>query len=157
MRIKSVLKHSAQALAEGSLIALLVVGLMAGSVFAAKGGGGGKPSGGGTTSGGTLTGPVMVADADVDGAVSHLDDISFNVSTSATAYPQVGLRCWQGTNWVYDAYVGYWATYQWDRFFRLESNYWNAGLAANCTARLFYNDSRGRQVVLSTLDFGVAP
>jgi hypothetical protein len=48
MRIRSVLKHSAQAIAEGSLIALLVVGLMAGSVFAAKGGhGGGKPGGGG--------------------------------------------------------------------------------------------------------------
>ena len=48
MRIKSVLKHSVQALAEGSLIALLVVGLMAGSVFAAKptASGAGKPSGG---------------------------------------------------------------------------------------------------------------
>jgi hypothetical protein len=156
MRIRSVLKHSAQALAEGSLIALLVVGLMAGSVFAAKGGGG-KPGGGATTGGGTLTGPVMVADADADGAVSYLDDITFNVSTSATAYPQVGLRCYQGTTFVYDAYVGYWATYQWDRFFRLESGYWNPNLAANCTARLFYNDSRGRQHVLATLDFGVAP
>jgi hypothetical protein len=53
MRIRSVLKHSAQALAEGSLIALLVVGLMAGSVFAAKGGNGGKPGGGGGTTSGT--------------------------------------------------------------------------------------------------------
>ena len=50
MRIKSVFKHSAQALAEGSLVALLVVGLMAGSVLAAKpeGSGQGKPGGGGT-------------------------------------------------------------------------------------------------------------
>ena len=57
MRIRSVFKHSAQALAEGSLVALLVVGLMAGSVLAAKpessgqgkpGGGGGKPGGGGS-------------------------------------------------------------------------------------------------------------
>lgn len=39
MRIRSVLTHSAQAVAEGALIALVVVGLMAGSVFAAKGGG----------------------------------------------------------------------------------------------------------------------
>ena len=156
MRIRSVLKHSAQALAEGSLIALLVVGLMAGSVFAAKGGQG-KPGGGGSTSGGTLTGPVMVLDADADGVVSYLDDITFNVSTSATAYPQVGVRCYQGTAWVYDAYVGYWSTYQFDRFFRLQSGYWDPNLAATCTARLFYNDSRGRQQVLATLDFGVAP
>jgi hypothetical protein len=39
MRIRSVLSHSFQALAEGALIALLVVGLMAGTAFAARGGG----------------------------------------------------------------------------------------------------------------------
>lgn len=50
MRIRSVFSHTAQALAEGALIALIVVGLVAGSAFAARGGGG-KPSGGGTTSG----------------------------------------------------------------------------------------------------------
>ena len=152
MQVRSTVRHLAQTVAQSSVIALLIVGMMAGSVFAGKGGGGGKPSGGGTVSG-----PVMVSDADGDGIVSSGDDITFNVSTSATAYPQVGLRCWQGTTWVYDAYVGYWATYQWDRFFRLESNYWNGELAATCTARLFYNDSRGRQVVLATLNFGVAP
>ena len=36
MRIGSVLKHSAQALAEGVLISLLVVGLLAGSAIAGK-------------------------------------------------------------------------------------------------------------------------
>ena len=40
MRIRSVLKHSAQALAEGALISILVVGLIAGSAFAGRGGGG---------------------------------------------------------------------------------------------------------------------
>jgi hypothetical protein len=39
VRIRSVFSHSAQAIAEGALISLLVVGLMAGSAFAAKGGG----------------------------------------------------------------------------------------------------------------------
>jgi len=152
MRMKSVLSHTAQALAEGSLIALLVVGLMAGSVFAGKGGGGGKPSGGG----GTVTGPVMVVDVNGDSAANYGDDITFNVSAPGTAFPLVGLRCWQGTNWVYDAYVGYWATYNWDRFFRLTSGSWNPQLAATCTARLFYNDSRGREHVLNTLNFDVA-
>jgi hypothetical protein len=43
VRIRSVFNHSAQAIAEGALISLLVVGLMAGSAFAGQGshGGGG--------------------------------------------------------------------------------------------------------------------
>ena len=44
MRIRSVLSHSAQAVVEGALVSLLVVGLMASTAFAAKpaaGGGGG--------------------------------------------------------------------------------------------------------------------
>src|SRR5258705_12192659 len=36
MRIKSIFTHSAQAIAEGALISLLVVGLMAGTAFAGK-------------------------------------------------------------------------------------------------------------------------
>ena len=152
MRIKSVFKHSAQAVAEGSLVALLVVGLMAGSVLAAKpeGSGQGKPSGGG----GTVSGPVMVADLNADGAPNRLDDITFTVSSTASA-PFVGLRCWQGSTWVYDAYVGYFPSYIGDRFFRLQSDYWVAGVAASCTARLFYNDSRGREHIQNTLTFPV--
>ena len=45
MRIRTFTKHTGQALAEGGLIALLVVGAMAGTAFA------GKPSAGGTSSG----------------------------------------------------------------------------------------------------------
>lgn len=152
MRLKNS-HNSTRAVVHATLIATLAVGLMAGSVFAAKGGGGAKPSGGG----GSISGPVMVTDADGSGSVSPGDDITFTVSAPGTAYPQVGLRCWQGATWIYDAYVGYWATYSWDRFFRLTSGSWNTQLAATCTARLFYNDSRGRQVVLSTLNFGIAP
>ncbi len=40
MRVKSVLTHVTQAVAEGALIALLVVGLIAGTAFAGKGGSG---------------------------------------------------------------------------------------------------------------------
>jgi hypothetical protein len=39
MRIRSVLTHAAQAVTEGALLAILVVGLMAGTAFAGKGGG----------------------------------------------------------------------------------------------------------------------
>ena len=39
MRIGSVLKHSGQAVLEGALIAMIVVGVLAGTAFAARGGG----------------------------------------------------------------------------------------------------------------------
>jgi hypothetical protein len=54
VRIRSVLSHSAQAIAEGALISLLVVGLMAGTAFAAKGGNGGHHKPGPVTGTATL-------------------------------------------------------------------------------------------------------
>ena len=152
MRIRSVLKHSTMAVLEGALIAMLVVGLMAGTAFAARGGGGGKPSGGGT-----LSEPGMVVDANGNGSPNRGDDITFTVSTTATDSPMVGLRCWQGTDFVYDGYVGYFASTATYDYFELASNYWVAGTDASCTARLFYSDNRGREHVLATRTFGVAP
>ena len=57
MRIKSIFTHSAQAIAEGALISLLVVGLIAGTAFAGKpaAGTGGHKGGGGGGTGGTAT------------------------------------------------------------------------------------------------------
>jgi Bacterial Ig domain len=60
MRVRTILGHSAQALAEGALIALLVAGLAAGTTFAAKGGGGGS-AGGGAHHGGGGAGCVVNA------------------------------------------------------------------------------------------------
>jgi hypothetical protein len=58
VRIRSVFSHSAQAIAEGALISLLVVGLMAGTAFAARPaagtGGHGHKGGGGSTGTATL-------------------------------------------------------------------------------------------------------
>ena len=95
----------------------------------------------------------------MDGATqpAHYGRITFNVSTSATATPSVGLRCYQGTDWVYDSYVGYFPGYMFDKWFTLQSNYWADGVPATCYARLFYDDSRGREVVLATMSFAVAP
>jgi len=148
MRIRSILNHSFQAVLEGALVALIVIGLVAGTALAARGGG--KTSGGS----GSLA-LVMLNDANGDGSPNYGDDITFDVTASVT-HPLVGVRCWQGSNFVYDAYVGYWSTYNWDRFFRLSSDYWDPDSSATCTARLFYNDSRGREHVLKTMDFGVA-
>jgi hypothetical protein len=60
MRITSIFSHSAQAIAEGALVALLVVGLMAGTAFA------GKPSRGGTTGTGTCSATPSPVDVGAD-------------------------------------------------------------------------------------------
>jgi hypothetical protein len=64
MRISAVVKHAAQALLEGALIAMLVVGLIAGTAFAGKGGATGN-KGGGKTGGTTLTAKVVVTPSPV--------------------------------------------------------------------------------------------
>jgi len=145
-------RHMLLALAEASLIALIVVALVSAPAFAGKGGAKGKVSGTDT-----LAGPVLVSDADGDGSAGHLDWITFTVETTATDRPFVGLRCYQGSAFVYDGYVGYFPTYMYDEWFVLSSPYWEATLSADCTARLFYYDRRGNQRVLSTLDFAVTP
>jgi hypothetical protein len=111
MRIRSVLKHSAQALAEGSLIALLVVGLMAGSVFAAKGGNGGKPGGGGGATlvaacPCTVTAPISFSGSGYD-TNRPIAMLSFNGATTQTAVSASGTisHSWPyftvaGTYWV---------------------------------------------------------
>ena len=138
---------------EAGLITAFIFGLIASSAFAAKGGHGGGGGGGG----GTFTGPVMYADANGNGAPNYWDDITFNVSSSAS-HPMVGLRCWQGTNWVFDGYVGYWPDYQFEPFFRLGSQNWDSSQDASCTARLFYYNRRGGEVALANpLTFTVAP
>lgn len=112
----------------------------------------GKP---GSTS--TLVGPVLVHDLDGDRVVDRGDSITFTVKTTATKTPNVGVRCYQGGTWVYDAYVGFYPGYMFDPWLTLDSAYWADGQGATCQARLFYNDKRGRQQVLATLAFEVAP
>lgn len=149
MRIRSVLTHSGQAVLEGALIATLVVGVMAGTTFAAK------PGGQTTTT--TFTGPWMVYDANGNQSPNYMDSITFDVSTTATSQPQVGLRCYQGSTFVEDAYVSYFDSWLSPTYFTLGSSYWNPALDASCTARLFYYDKRAREHVLGTLTFPVAP
>lgn len=147
-------RHILGAVAEGAVITALIFGLIAGSTFAAKGGGGGKPSGGSTT---TFSGPLLVVDPDADGVVAYDDSVTFNVATSATSYPEVGVRCWQGNSWVYDGYVSYFGSWLSPSSFTLNSSNWNSTLAASCSARLFYYNKRGLEQVLGTIGFNVAP
>jgi hypothetical protein len=114
--------------------------------------GNGHPGGGGKGSS-SLSLVLM------DGATEahHYGRVTFDVSTTETDRPFVGLRCWQGSNWVYDGYVGYFPDYRFDPWFTLDSPYWAPGVAASCTARLFYHDRRGREKVLAQTSFSVAP
>ena len=136
------------------LVALVLALVLTPLAFAGKGGGG-KPSGGGTSSGSGSSFSLVLMDGATQAA--HYGRITFTASTTATAKPQVGLRCSQGSNWVYDSYIGLWPTYMFDPWFTLDSGYWVDGVPATCDARLFYNDSRGRQIVLATMSFPVAP
>ena len=69
----------------------------------------------------------------------------------------VGLRCWQGTAFVHDGYIALYDASWLAKHFTLGSSYWNPASDATCTARLFYYDNRGRERLLATSDFGVAP
>jgi len=143
------------AAAEAGLITMLIFGLIAGTALAAPGngkGGGGGNGGGKKT---TATMSLVVLDG-ADSTANHGERVGFEVATTATDRPFVGVRCWQGDAFVLDGYTGYFETYMFDPWVTLDSPYWTAGVEANCTARLFYYDKRGNQKVLATLDFPAA-
>jgi hypothetical protein len=137
MRTRSVLSHSAKALAEGSLIALLAVGLMAGTAFAGKpvagASGGGKHGGGGTTTGSISV--VMVTDANGNGLPNAGDRITYDVSKVGVAYPVITTTCVQNGANVLTAFAGYYPEYMWQgaRIVTLSSDVWTPG-PATCTA-----------------------
>jgi hypothetical protein len=136
MRIRSVLTHSFQAIVEGALIALLVVGLIAGTAFAAKGGsaGGGH---GKTVSGGTIS-VAMVSDNDADGAVTWGDVVTYDVSKVTVANPYITTTCSQNGIMVLSTWAGYYDGYMWPaaRNILLKTEYWTGG-AASCTGVLY--------------------
>ena len=153
MRLRSIFSHSAQAIAEGALISLLVVGLMAGTAFAAKpaAGSGGHKGGGGTGGGsGTIslvTPPVV--DVNGNGVANWHDVVRFNVSTSSTS-PYVNLYCYQNGAFVAGGSEGYFPGALDDGNFGLYGGSWIPG-AADCTAKLV--DSSGS--VLGSTSFHV--
>ncbi|MBI2777059.1 MAG: hypothetical protein HYX57_07325 [Chloroflexi bacterium] len=148
-KLRAFTSHTALAFAEAGLIALLIVGLVAGTALAAKGGGGGGKGGGG----GSLA-LVMVADANGNGAPNWRDTITFNVSTTATASPFVSVNCYQGSTWVLTASAGFFASYPWTKNTTLSSSAWTGG-SASCTARLYSTKDGTRTTTLATLNFSV--
>lgn len=131
------------------LLSVAIVTMVAIVAGPATAGGKGK---GPTRGSGTLSLVLM------DGATEahHNGRITFDVSAT-TDRPFVGVRCWQGSDFVYDGYVGYFPEYMFDPWFTLGSPYWRDGETASCTARLFYFNKRGGENVLATMSFPVAP
>lgn len=149
MRMGSVFSQTARVLALGSVVALLVVGLVASTVFAGRGGngGGGKPSGGS----GTISLALM------DGATeAHFGArVTFNISTTATAYPFVHLRCYQGGTLVGEGRQGFFEQALGNPWFYLgPTPSWQSG-AADCTATLEKSTSKGWTVLATTPSFHV--
>jgi hypothetical protein len=141
-------------LAAVSLAAMFILAVVP-AAFAGKGGNGGNGANGGKPSDGSSSLSLVLMDGATQAA--HHGRVTFDVSTTATDRPFVGLRCWQGTNWVLDGYVGYFPGAMGDPWFTLSSPYWADGVEASCTARLFSYDRRGNQNVLTTMTFPVAP
>jgi len=117
------------------------------------GGGGGKRGGGGatTTGGGTID---LVLLNSTDGLPHVRQDVTFNVSTTATVAPFVTLRCYQNGTLVLKSSNGMFVT-SLDQIFTLASNSWLSG-AADCDATLENWDSGG-VVALASMSFHVYP
>jgi hypothetical protein len=121
------------------------------AALAAKGGGGGST----TSSTSTITGPVLVYDANGNGLPNWNDTVTFNVSTTATTQPYVNLLCYQNGVSVYNSWRGYFPgslDTNWN--FELSSGEWTSG-AASCTANLDMYVSSTRYKVLASLSFHV--
>lgn len=139
---ESRVKRVAAAALEASLITALTFGLIAGTAFAAKGGGGSR--------GGSIT---MVAP---DGTANWGDQIHFAISTS-NQYPVASVSCSQGGSVVYGAsHPLYWPNaWEDDGTFTLSSQAWTGG-GASCTA-LLKGTSHGKVVTLASTSFEVSP
>ena len=112
--------------------------------------GGGKPGGGSGTSSLTLK---MVTDNNGNGLPNWGDEITFTISTTATAEPFVDVACYQNGTLVYGTTGGFFASYPWPwtKVMLLSSPSWRSG-AAECQARLYYLSGRNN-VTLATTSF----
>jgi hypothetical protein len=107
----------------------------------AGGGKGGGKGGGGTTSGGGSLSMVMVTDNAPSGT-SIGDRVTFTVSTTATEYPWVTVRCYQSGDQVYAQSNGIFPTSLGQTFTIGPTPSWQSG-GADCTATLENWDGRG--------------
>src|SRR5262245_2790464 len=97
-----------------ALMAITILPAMAAKGGGAHTGGGGGKGGGGnggtTGGGGTLTLRVLTGP---NSTPNWGENITFDVSTTATTEPHVDVVCKQGSDVVYGASTGYYASYPW--------------------------------------------
>jgi len=140
-------RHTVQAVLEGLLIAAMAIALIAGTAFAARGGNHATKNGSGT-----------IAVVYMDGATEATfgSRVTFAISTTATDYPFVHLRCYQAGLLVLDGWQGFFPTALGNEWFYLgPTPAWSSG-SASCTADLDKSTKRGWSVLAST-SFDVAP
>lgn len=113
---------------------------------AALAGKGGKP--------GAPTGSFSLVLLDSPDALPNYgENVTFNV-TSTAYHPMVNLTCYQNGDWVKNQSVGFYAGWPWSQTFNLSSWKWLGG-AADCSAELYYTDSKGANRTLATMSFPV--
>ncbi len=105
---------------------------------------------GGTTNTSSLT---LVLLNSTDGLAHWGQQVTFNVSTTATSTPTVDLKCDQGGVMVLAWTAGFFPSYLWTKDVVLSSPTWTGG-PASCTATLMYS-SNTKIVTLATLPFQV--
>jgi hypothetical protein len=115
--------------------------------LAAKGGGSPKNSGSSTL--------TLVLLNSTDGLPHWGQQITWNVSTTATTEPHVSVTCSQNGTVVYSAESGYYASYPWPwtQDMTLSSQSWTSG-DADCTGALYYFNG-SKTVTLTTVPFHV--
>jgi hypothetical protein len=151
----SIVRRLFGASAEALIIVILVFGLLAVPVLAAKGGngGGGKPGGG--DSGGTGTISLVLMDS-TDGLAHYGQRVTFDVSTTATDMPYVHLLCSQAGTLVAEGRQGFFPSALGNQWFQLgPTTLWQGG-EADCTASLEKYTRKGWQHLASTA-FHVEP
>jgi hypothetical protein len=143
------------ATSEALLVTMLIFGLIAGTTFAAKGGGGKGAGAAGGGDKGSLS-LVMLEDANADGLPNYGESLTFDVATTATDKPYVNVRCYQGTSFVYDGWAGFFPGAWFGTTFTMSSATWVTG-DADCTARLVMWGNNGRERTLAEQAFRVSP
>ena len=106
--------------------------------------------GGGSTSSSSLS---LVLLNSTDGVPHWGQQVTFNVSTTATSTPTVDLKCDQGGAMVLAWTAGFFPSYLWTKDVTLSSPSWTGG-AATCTAMLIYSSNK-KIITLATLPFQV--
>lgn len=145
-------------------LAVLALALVPAAGLAAKGGVAGKPGGGGGNGGGGKPGGgegggtiELVLLNSADAVANFNEQVTFRVSTTATSYPYVTLKCTQGGSQVYTASRGIFSTSLGQNFTLGPTPSWQGG-DADCTATLEDWDSyskNGNITPLASMTFHV--